>query len=162
MLWPYVYLASEAGWCKAKKGFHFFSWNPSVLYIFSRPSRIIRVSILLTLYDIWQSPAETARHLTAVFSLLGHQRVYPWKLSWVFQPQVVLHHSVLLWTASQMQVRTLKQAHDVLTWTTMTGNPPTGTAWASSASPVSLTSGIQLIFTVNLSRWHLRFWMSYK
>lgn len=104
--WTCVYLASEAGWCEAKKGFHFFSWNPSVLYIFSRPSRIIKVSILLTLYDIRQSPAETARHLTAVFSLLGHQRVYPWKLSWVFQPQVVLHHSVLLWTASQMQVRT--------------------------------------------------------
>lgn len=106
MLWACVYLASEAGWCRAKKGFHFFSWNPSVLYTFSRPSRIIKVSILLTLYDIRPSPAETARHLTAVFSLLGHQRVYPWKLSWVFQPQVVLHHSVLLWTASQMQVRT--------------------------------------------------------
>ena len=56
--------------------------------------------------DAWQSPAETTSHLTAVFSLLGHQWVYSWKLPRVLQPQVILHHSVFLWTAPQMQVKT--------------------------------------------------------
>ena len=66
------------------------------------------VSTLLTLYGIWQSTAGIARHLTAVFSLPGYQWVYSWKLSWVFQPQIILHHSIFLWTASQMQVKTKK------------------------------------------------------
>lgn len=67
--------------------------------------------------DAWQSPAETTSLLTAVFSLLGHQWVYSWKLPWVFQPQIILHHSVFLWTAPQMQVKT-----DTGSWHTYVDN----------------------------------------
>lgn len=100
-LGPRVHLPSGAGWCEAKK--KVFSQTPSVFYIFSKRFHVIEVSISL---DAWQSPAETTSLLTAVFSLLGHQWVYSWKLPRVFQPQVILHHSVFLWTAPQMQVKT--------------------------------------------------------
>lgn len=145
MLWPSVHLASGIGWCEAR------SKCSHEIYEFSTSPQACSCNLSINVtYTVWHL---TTEHLTAVFSLLGYQWVHPWKLSWVFQPQVILHHSVFLWTASQMQVKTKSS------WCARgenNGRKPTHCTVQELFLPlISQPSRIPLIYTVNF--WRLKF-----